>query len=83
MLYLEKNILFVGDATGMFVWLFAKETTDLTTYVEAVQKMYDLDAVSYIGAHNRQFIIVWNNEITIFIKLHFNLLINQQNLMHF
>ena len=52
MLYLEKNILFVGDATGMFVWLFAKETTDLTTYVEAVQKMYDLNAVSYIGAHN-------------------------------
>lgn len=51
-LYLEKNILFVGDATGMFVWLFAKETTDLTTYVEAVQKMYDLNAVSYIGAHN-------------------------------
>lgn len=82
-LYLEKNILFVGDATGMFVWLFAKETTDLTTYVEAVQKMYDLDAVSYIGAHNRQFIIIWNNEITIFIKLHFNLLINQQNLIHF
>ena len=23
--------------------------------------MYDLDAVSYIGAHNRQFIIIWNN----------------------
>ena len=51
-LYLEKNILFIGDATGMFVWLFAKETTDLKTYVEAVQKMYDLNAVSYIGAHN-------------------------------
>ncbi len=51
-LYLEKNLLFIGDATGMFVWLFAKETTDLETYIAAVRKMYDLDAAYYIGSHN-------------------------------
>lgn len=50
--YKEKNLLFVGDATGPFVWLFSGETTDLKTYVNAVRKMYDLNADGYIGGHN-------------------------------
>lgn len=52
LLYEEKNLLFIGDATGMFVWLFAEETTDLPTYAASVKKMYDLDCRGYIGGHN-------------------------------
>lgn len=52
LLYREKNILFVGDATGTFVWLFSYETTDLNTYVDTLEKMYELNADAYIGGHN-------------------------------
>ena len=52
LLYEEKNLLFIGDATGFFVWLFSDETTDLDTYMAAVQKMYDLNCDGYLGGHN-------------------------------
>ncbi len=52
LLYEEKNILFIGDATGMFVWLFAEESTSLKEYINMLEKMYELDAKAYIGAHN-------------------------------
>lgn len=56
LLYEEKNLLFIGDATGFFVWLFSDETTDLDTYMAAVQKMYDLNCDGYLGGHNPQMI---------------------------
>ena len=52
LLYKEKNILFVGDATGTFVWLFSYETTSLNVYVKTLQKLYELNAKEYIGGHN-------------------------------
>lgn len=52
LLYEEKNILFIGDATGMFVWLFGKESASMEEYIAALEKMYELDANEYIGAHN-------------------------------
>lgn len=51
-LYEQKNLLFIGDATGMFVWLFAEETTDLATYIHTVKKMYGLNCDGYVGSHN-------------------------------
>ncbi|MGF0033865.1 MBL fold metallo-hydrolase [Bariatricus sp. SGI.154] len=52
LLYQEKNIMFVGDATGTFVWLFSYEATDLKEYIRTVKKMYGLNAEEYIGGHN-------------------------------
>lgn len=65
-LYEQKNLLFIGDATGMFVWLFSEETTDLATYIKAVRKMYDLDCCGYIGAHNPN--IMQRDELLLFIQ---------------
>lgn len=50
--YREKNIAFVGDATGFFVWLFAPETTDRETYIGGLNRLIALDAESYWGGHN-------------------------------
>lgn len=66
LLYEEKNYLFIGDATGMFVWLFSGETTDLDTYIKAVQKMYDLGCDGYIGGHNP--VIIRREELLPFIR---------------
>lgn len=52
LLYQEKNILFIGDATGTFVWLFSYEATGLKEYIRSVRKMYDLNADGYVGGHN-------------------------------
>lgn len=52
LLYKEKNILFVGDATGTFVWLFSYEATGISEYMCTLEKMYDLQADEYIGGHN-------------------------------
>ena len=52
--YKEKNLLFVGDAAGAFVWLFSPESTDMDTYIHVLEKMYNLGADGYIGAHNPQ-----------------------------
>lgn len=51
-LYREKNLLFMGDAAGFFVWLFGEETTSREVYIQTLEKMYDLAAEGYIGAHN-------------------------------
>lgn len=51
-LYREKKLLFVGDAAGFFVWLFAEETTSREVYIQTLEKMYALAAKGYIGAHN-------------------------------
>ncbi|MCC8065571.1 MAG: MBL fold metallo-hydrolase [Clostridiales bacterium] len=51
-LYREKNILFIGDITGMFVWMFAPETTSLNVYIQTLEKLYALNADAYIGGHN-------------------------------
>lgn len=52
LLYREKNILFIGDAAGHFVWLFSEETTSRQEYISTLDKMYHLAANAYIGAHN-------------------------------
>lgn len=51
-LWKEKNLLFVGDAAGFFVWLFSEETTSREVYIQTLKKMYDLAADGYIGGHN-------------------------------
>lgn len=51
-LYQEKNLLFVGDAAGFFVWLFAEETTSREEYIKTLEKMQALGADKYIGGHN-------------------------------
>lgn len=50
--YKEKNLVFVGDATGMFVWLFAEETTSLAEYIQALDRLLELPVEYYIGGHN-------------------------------
>lgn len=51
-LFQEKNLLFIGDAAGFFVWLFAEETTSREEYIKTLEKMEALAADKYIGAHN-------------------------------
>lgn len=50
--YKEKNLLFIGDAAGFFVWLFAPETTSRAEYIDTLKKMYALNADGYLGGHN-------------------------------
>ena len=50
--YREKNLAYVGDALGFFVWLFLEESTDQKTYVDMLDRMYALNADEYIAAHN-------------------------------
>ncbi|HIS46084.1 MAG TPA: MBL fold metallo-hydrolase [Candidatus Scybalocola faecigallinarum] len=51
-LYKEKNLMFTGDTTGSFVWLFDKDSTDIVTYIKTLEKMIELNAKEYIGAHS-------------------------------
>lgn len=53
-LYKEKKLLFMGDATGPFVWLFLEEATSRKEYIKTLEKMYNLPVGSYIGGHNPQ-----------------------------
>lgn len=50
--YREKKIVFVGDTTGFFVWLFAPETTNRQTYMDTLNRLIALPAESYWGGHN-------------------------------
>lgn len=52
--YREKNIVFIGDATGFFVWLYADHSTDCETYVAMLDRLYELNADGYYGGHNPQ-----------------------------
>ena len=65
-LYREKNLLFIGDAAGFFVWLFAKETTSRETYIHTLEKMYALQADGYIGAHNPE--IMHKEDFQLYIR---------------
>ncbi len=64
--YKEKNLLFVGDAAGAFVWLFSPESTDMDTYIHVLEKMYNLGADGYIGAHNPQ--IMHKEDFLLYIR---------------
>ena len=50
--YREKNIVFIGDATGFFVWLYADDSTDCATYVAMLDRLYEVNADGYYGGHN-------------------------------
>lgn len=50
--YKEKNIAFIGDTTGFFVWLFAPETTSRAVYIDTLRRLLALPVDSYIGGHN-------------------------------
>lgn len=50
--YREKQIVFVGDTTGFFVWLFALETTNRQTYMDTLHRLIALPANTYWGGHN-------------------------------
>lgn len=50
--YREKNLVFVGDTTGFFVWLFAPETTDRQTYIDTLNRLIALPGETYWGGHN-------------------------------
>ena len=51
-LYREKGLLFIGDATGFFVWLFGRESTDKSSYLRMLDKIDELPVSSYLGGHN-------------------------------
>ena len=51
-LYREKGLLFVGDATGFFVWLFGSESTDKASYLRMLDKIDALPVSGYLGGHN-------------------------------
>ena len=50
--YREKNLVFIGDATGFFVWLHLPESTDQQSYLEMIDALYAIGADGYIGGHN-------------------------------
>ncbi len=50
--YREKNLLFVGDVAGAFVWLFGKESAGREVHIRTLEKMYAMAADGYISAHN-------------------------------
>ena len=49
--YREKNLVFLGDAAGFFVWLFLPESTGKASYLHTLDKLYRLGADGYIGGH--------------------------------
>ena len=51
-LWLEKKLLFVGDAANFFVWLFARESTGKQSYLNMLDKIDALPVDAYIGGHN-------------------------------
>ncbi len=51
-LYKEKNLVFTGDTTGFFVWLFDNDATDIATYIKTLEKLIGLNEKEYISAHS-------------------------------
>ena len=50
--YHEKQLLFVGDAANFFTWLFCRESTGKTSYLNMMDKIDALPVKGYIGGHN-------------------------------
>ncbi|MBQ6315315.1 MAG: MBL fold metallo-hydrolase [Mogibacterium sp.] len=48
----ETGIMFVGDAVGFFVWLYAEHSTDMLTYLEMLEKIDSMPVSEYYGGHN-------------------------------
>ena len=51
-LWREKKLLFVGDASNFFVWLFARESTGRQSYLTMLDKIDALPVDAYLGGHN-------------------------------
>ena len=51
-LYHEQELLFVGDATGFFVWLHLEESTGRQSYLDMLERIDALPVKGYLGGHN-------------------------------
>lgn len=52
--YVEKKILYVGDAISPTMWLFLPESSDLSTYKKTLDKIEAIDFVYMIQAHQKE-----------------------------
>lgn len=64
--YKEKGIVFVGDTTGPFVWLFAPETTTREVYIDTLNRLIQLPADSYLGGHNRK--VMTKDDLKLYLR---------------
>lgn len=64
--YKEKKIIFIGDTTGFFVWLFAPETTSREVYINTLKCLLELSVDSYIGGHNEN--VMTKDDLKLYIR---------------
>lgn len=64
--YKEKELLFIGDAAGPFLWLFSEETTSREEYIRTLENMEALNAKGYIGGHNPK--IIHKEDFILYIR---------------
>lgn len=48
----ERQIMFVGDAIGFFVWLYAEHSTDKASYLDMIDRIDAMPVNAYYGGHN-------------------------------
>jgi glyoxylase-like metal-dependent hydrolase (beta-lactamase superfamily II) len=48
----ERQIMFVGDAIGFFVWLYAEHSTDKASYLDMIDRIDAMPVKEYFGGHN-------------------------------
>lgn len=64
--YKEKDIIFIGDAIGPFVWLFSEETTSREIYIQSLKKLDALSVNAFIGGHNPK--IMTKKDLQLYIR---------------
>lgn len=65
--YREKNLVFFGDEAGPLVWLFAEESTSREVHIQSLEKLYNLNADGYLGAHSSE--VRSRDDIMIYIQV--------------
>lgn len=48
----ETGLMFVGDALGFFVWLYASHSTDKASYLDMLDRVDAMPVAGYLGGHN-------------------------------
>ena len=51
-LYKEKRLMFLGDATGFFVWLHLEESSGKESYLRMLERLGQMPADLFVGGHN-------------------------------
>lgn len=64
--YKEKNLIFIGDTTGPFVWLFAEESTSREVYIDTLKRLLELPVDYYIGGHNEH--VMTKTDLELYLK---------------